>query len=585
MPVTAGTQRTRWIVQPANGKAEALAQSLRISPLVAQVLVNRGLDRAESANAFLRPKLADLIRPEVMPGVPTAVERIRRAIEQGERITIYGDYDVDGITGVSILLSLLTRLGAQADYYIPHRIEEGYGLNDEAIRSLAAGGTRLLVTVDCGIGAVGTADLAADLGMDLIVTDHHPPDAVLPKAVSIVHPALPGVPAYANPDSAGAMVALKLAWAIANSYSTGPRLAGDLRQFMLGATSLAAAGTVADVVDLCGENRVLTHYGLKALAQSGLCGVQALIESAGLTGQGLDSYDIGFKLAPMLNAAGRMGHARLAVELLIGTSPLRCRQIAEYLKGQNTLRQQCSQKILKEACQQIVAQGLNHPDRRSIVLAGEGWHQGVLGIVAARIVDRFYRPAIVVNLADGPQGTAQGSGRSIPGFCLLSAIRACAGHLTAFGGHTMAAGLTIDAGKVPAFAEDFEAYARENLGDEDVAVKLQIDAVSPLNRFTPDLLRQLQMLGPFGQGNPKPVFATRGVRWISPPRRVGIKEDHLQVAVSDHTAAIRCVGFNMGRLEKRLLEVDSFNIAYQAQLNTYNGNTTVEFVLQDVQIE
>jgi single-stranded-DNA-specific exonuclease len=412
---------------------------------------------------------------------------------------------------------------------------------------------------------------------------------VVPKAVAIVHPrlgtGLADGTGYANPDSAGAMVAFKLAWAIANAFSTGPRLGGDLRQFMLDATSLAALGTVADVVDLCGENRVLTHYGLKALPQAGLCGVQALIECAGLAGKGLDSYDVGFKLGPMLNAAGRMGHARLAVELLTGTSPARCRQIAEYLKDQNTLRQQCGLKIFKEACQIVLSQGLSHPDRRSIVLAGENWHRGVLGIVASRIVDRFNRPAIVLNLADGPHGGAQGSGRSIPGFCLLSAIRACSGHLVAFGGHTMAAGLTVDAGKVPAFTEDFEAYARDHLKDEDVTAKLHIDAVSSLGQFTPDLVRQMQMLGPFGQGNPGPVFATRGVRWISPPRRVGAREDHLQVAVTDNTGSIRCVGFNMGRLEKRLLEVDSFNIAYEAQLNTYNGNTSVEFVLQDVQFE
>ena len=582
-------QGTRWIVLAADSRADSLGQSLKISPLLAQVLLNRGLDGTTSAHAFLRPKLVELIRPEQMPGVPAAVERVRQAIERGEKITIYGDYDVDGITGVSILLSLLTRLGAKADYYIPHRIDEGYGLNDEAIRSLAAGGTRLLVTVDCGIGASGTADLAAQLGMDVVITDHHQPDAVLPRAVAIVHPCLgpawSDAPAYANPDSAGAMVAFKLAWAIANSFSSGPRLAGDLREFMLDATGLAAVGTVADVVDLAGENRILTHYGLKALPQSRLCGVQALIESAGLSGQGLDSYDVGFKLGPLLNAAGRMGHARLAVDLITGTSPVRCRQIAEYLKDQNGLRQQCGLKIFKEACHRIVAQGLNHPDRRSIVLAGEDWHRGVLGIVASRIVDRFYRPTIVLNLADGPQGAAQGSARSIPGFCLLSAIHACAGHLTAFGGHKMAAGLTIDAGKLAAFSDDFEAYACENLRDEDVAAKLTIDAIAPLNQFNVDLVKQLQMLGPFGPGNPRPVFATQGVRWISPPRRVGAKEDHLQVAVTDNTGAIRCVGFNMGRLEKRLLEVDSFNIAYQAQLNTYNGSTNVEFVLRDIQFE
>jgi single-stranded-DNA-specific exonuclease len=589
MLTTAGTQNTRWIVQPADSRAADLAQSLRISNLTAQVLLNRGLDGAESANTFLRPKLVDLIRPELMPGMPTAVERVRRAMDRGEKITVYGDYDVDGITGVSILLSLLTRLGGQVDYYIPHRLDEGYGLNDEAVRSIAAAGTKLLVTVDCGIGAAASVELASQLGMDVIITDHHEPGDVLPKALTIVHPRLAaGVSdrvAYANPDSAGAMVAFKLAWAVANTFSTGPRMAGDLRQFMLDATSLAALGTVADVVDLCGENRVLTHYGLKALPQSSLAGVQALIECAGLAGKGLDSYDVGFKLGPMLNAAGRMGHARLAVELLTAGSAGRCRQIAEYLKEQNTLRQQCGQKIFKEACQLILAQGLNHPDRRSIVLVGENWHRGVLGIVAARIVDRFNRPTIVLNLEDGPEGQAQGSGRSIPGFCLLSAIRSCSEHLVTFGGHTMAAGLTVDAGKVPAFSEAFEAYAGDNLKGEDVTASLRIDALSPLVQFTPALVRQLDLLGPFGQGNPSPVFATRGVRWISPPRRVGVREDHLQVAVTDNTGSIRCVGFNMGKIEKRLLEVDSFNIAYQAQLNTYNGNTSVEFILQDVQFE
>jgi len=305
---------------------------------------------------------------------------------------------------------------------------------------------------------------------------------------------------------------------------------------MLSATSLAAMGTVADIVDLRGENRVLTSYGLKALPECKLSGIEALIETAGLTGHSLDSFHIGFRLAPMLNAAGRMGHARLAVELLTSDSPTRSMQIAEYLKEQNSQRQQCERKIFKQACQMIIEQDMNHPDRKSIVLVNENWHTGVIGIVASRIVDKFYRPTIMINAADAASGIAQGSGRSIPGFCLLSAIRACSQHLNSFGGHKMAAGIT-------------------------------------------------QLLGPFGQGNPEPTFATKGVRLASPPRRVGSGREHLQLAITDNTAAIRCIGFRLGRLEKKLLESEFFDVAYQPQINTYNGNSNVEFVLTDIQFE
>ena len=285
----------------------------------------------------------------------------------------------------------------------------------------------------------------------------------------------------------------------------------NLRQFMMDATGLAAVGTVADVVDLRGENRILTHFGLKGLANSGLLGIQALIDVAGLEGQGVDSYDVGFKIGPMLNAAGRMGHARLAVELLTCRSQMRARQIAEYLKDQNTQRQQCGRKIFKEACQMVAARGFNHPDRRSIVLAGESWHRGVLGIVASRLVDKYYRPTIVVNLLDDDSGLVQGSARSIPGFALLDGIRHCSEYLVTFGGHAMAAGLTLKSSQVEAFTEAFEAYAAENLVQEDISAKLEIDAMVPLSVFTLDSLKQLALLGPFGQGNPHPVFATEGV--------------------------------------------------------------------------
>jgi len=592
--------KKQWVILPPDDRSEQLAKSLKVSPLLAQVLINRRITDAQTGSVFLRPKLTQLIDPARMPGIEPAVQRLKQAITNKEKITVYGDYDVDGITGVAILWQVLKLLGADVDYYIPHRIDEGYGLNVEAVQTLAKSGTKLLVTVDCGVTAYSSAELAGQLGLDLIITDHHQIDAQpdcdlpspaeasfakagLPKAVAIVHSALEK--SYPNQDSAGAMVAFKLAWAIANEFNSGQKLEPRLREFMLNATSLAAMGTIADIVDLRGENRVLTSFGLKALPECKLSGIQALIESAGLTGHRLDSFHIGFRLAPMLNAAGRMGHARLAVELLTSEKPIRSMQIAEYLKEQNSRRQQYERKIFKQACEMIVERNLHHPDRKSIVLANENWHTGVIGIVASRIVNKFYRPTIMINAGAAENGIAQGSARSIQGFCLLSAIKACSQHLISFGGHKMAAGVTIETEKIDRFAADFEAYAKENLNESDVTAKLHIDAVAPLSEFRNEMVSELQMLGPFGEGNPKPVFATKGVRLASPPRRVGSGREHLQLAITDNTAAVRCIGFRFGKLEKKLLEHEFFNVAYQPQLNTYNGNTNVEFVLTDIQFE
>ncbi len=580
MQLSAGMQKKQWIIQPAADRSAQLAKLLKISPLLAQVLVNRGITDHHAGSVFLRPKLTELIQPELMPQAKTAARRIKQAITNTEKITVYGDYDVDGITGVSILWRLLTLLGGDVDYYIPHRIEEGYGLNEEAIRSLAKSGTSLLITVDCGVTAFNAANLAEQLGLELIITDHHQPAPDLPKATAVVHPALDK--SYPNQDSAGSMVAFKLAWMIANEFNTGRKLQPQLREFMINATTLAAIGTIADVVDIRGENRILTSYGLKALPDCKLYGIQALIESAGLTGQGLDSFHIGFRLAPMLNAAGRMGHARLAVELLTSDSHIRSTKIAEYLKEQNSRRQQCEKKILRQACEMIIQQGLNHPDRKSIVIASESWHTGVIGIVASRIVEKFYRPTIIINTANT---TAQGSARSIAGFDVLNAISACSQYLAGFGGHKMAAGINIETEKIAQFAAEFELYAKENLSENDCMAKLYIDAAAPLAEFRKQTVSELQMLEPFGQGNTRPIFATKAVRLASPPRRVGSRGEHLQLAITDNTAAVRCIGFRFGKLEKKLLEHEFFNVAYQPQINTYNGNSNVELVLADIQFE
>jgi single-stranded-DNA-specific exonuclease len=569
-----------WVISPADPRADQLAKSLKVSPLLAQLLINRGVTDPQSGSAFLRPKLTDLISPELLPGVRDAAQRIKQAVTQKQKITIYGDYDVDGITGVAILWQILTLLGANVDYYIPHRIDEGYGLKVDAVESIAKAGTQLLVTVDCGITAHAAAELAKKLGLDLIISDHHQFTGTLPQAFAIVHPALDK--SYPNPDSSGSLVAFKLAWAVADIFKTGAKLSPEIRDFMLNSTSLAAMGTIADVMELRGENRTLTSFGLSLLSDPKLPGLQALIESADLTGKGLDSYHIGFRLAPTLNAAGRIGHARLAVELLTSTSQAHATQVAEYLKSQNAQRQRFERKIYNHACQLIAEQGLDNPERKTIVLADPSWHSGVIGIVASRIVDKFFRPAIMINSGSIP---AQGSARSVPGFDILAGIAACSKHLVTFGGHKMAAGVTVLPENIQKFADDLEDYAQHHLLDEQRVSKLHIDAMASLSEFNYESVTEMQTLGPFGQGNPEPLFATKGVRLCGPPRRVGTNADHLQLAVTDHTNSIRCIGFRMGPLEKKLLERDSFDIAYHAAIDSFNGNRSVQLVIEDIRFE
>jgi len=569
-----------WIISPADPRADQLAKSLKVSPLLAQLLINRGVTDPQSGSAFLRPKLTDLISPELLPGVRDAAQRIKQAVTQKQKITIYGDYDVDGITGVAILWQILTLLGANVDYYIPHRIDEGYGLNVDAVESIAKAGTQLLITVDCGITAHAAAELAKKLGLDLIISDHHQFTDTLPPAFAIVHPALDK--SYPNPDSSGSLVAFKLAWAVADIFKTGAKLSPEIRDFMLNSTSLAAMGTIADVMELRGENRTLTSFGLSLLSDPKLPGLRALIESADLTGKGLDSYHIGFRLAPTLNAAGRIGHARLAVELLTSTSLAHAAQVADYLKSQNAQRQRFERKIYNHACQLIAEQNLDKPERKTIVLADSSWHSGVIGIVASRIVDKFFRPAIMINSGSTP---AQGSARSVPGFDILAAIAACSKHLVTFGGHKMAAGVTVLPENIQKFADDLENYAQHHLLDEHCVSKLHIDALASLSEFSYESVTEMQILGPFGQGNPEPLFATKGVRLCSPPRRVGTNADHLQLAVTDHTNSIRCIGFRMGPLEKKLLERDCFDIAYHAAIDLFNGNRSVQLVIEDIRFE
>ena len=583
MRLAARMQKKQWHILPAEGSSSAaLASELKVPTILAQLLINRGVKNANDARSFLYPKLNELIEPEKMPGIKPAVDRIEKAVKDKEKITIYGDYDVDGITSVAILLGLFKLLEAEVDYYIPHRVDEGYGLNVEAVEQIVNTGAKLIISVDCGITAFQSAQAVKDKGLDLIITDHHRPsnDGKLPIAVAIVHPNLDeNYPAQSN---AGATVAFKLAWAVVNRFKGTNSTPQHLRKFLINATIFAAMGTIADVIEMKGENRIISSFGLRAFSDSGLPGTKALVDAAELTSKTIDSFHIGYCLAPMLNAAGRMGHARLAVELLTSDNSTKAIRIAEYLKQQNRQRQQIEKKILKHACSMMTSTGLDHPDHKTIVLASDQWHTGVIGIVASRLVNKYYRPAILFNIANG---NAQGSARSIEGFDLLQAISACSSDLNTFGGHAMAAGLTIDADKIEHFSKCLEDYASANWNNEEFISRLEIDAVCQMKDLAMPLVKSLALLGPFGRGNPSPVFAARGLRLVAAPRKVGTDGEHLQLAVCDNTGSARCIGFNMAHLEKKLLENEFFNAAFEAQVDNFYGQPSVQLVLSDIQFE
>lgn len=567
----------RWIVaQPWDGAAQ-LARRLGVSSIVAQSLHNRGFEDSDQARAFLSPQLTDLIAPDALHGAAEAAERLAQAVTDRERIILYGDYDVDGMTGVAILWHCLKLAGADCGFYVPHRLEEGYGLNDEAIDQIAADGAKVIVTVDCGITAVEQASRARGHGMDLIITDHHTPPDALPDARAIVHPQLNG---YANPNLAGAGVAMKLAWALAQRLT--PSYAGKVsdayREFLLDATCLAALGTIADVVPLVGENRILAHFGLVGLRHCRLPGIRSLIEVSGLNGEKLDSYHVGFGLAPRLNAIGRMGHARLAIEMLTRADEPRAMEIAEYLDRQNRQRQKLERKLREEARQMVIESGADGLNRRAIVLAKEGWHAGVIGIVASRLVEEFCRPTVLIAL-DGETG--QGSARSVRHFSMVDGLAACKEHLLSFGGHKMAAGLRISADAIDAFAEAFVARANQTLTPADLQHEIRLDGEVALADLTESAIRELERLGPFGPGNPKPRWVSRELELLGEPRVVGRAGDHLQLTVRDGQTVRRCIAFGQADRQQRLRDGRRFCAAFEPMINEFNGRRSVELQVLD----
>lgn len=567
-----------------SGRVKDLCAQLKISPLLAQVLSARGFEEERPALAFLNSKLNELHDPELLPGVPRAAELIVAAMQAKRRITIYGDYDVDGVTATSLLWHCLKLAGATVDYYIPSRLEEGYGINSDAIRKLhAEDPDRLLVSVDCGICSVVEAALAKEIGLDLIITDHHHFGDVLPDALALVHPRLPGT-AYPFVDLCGAGVAFKLAWAICQRLGDGKKASPRMREFLISAVGLAAVGTVADVVPLLGENRILVRYGLTSLPEKASLGLKALMKIAGFEGKSeLQAEDIAFGIAPRINAAGRLGQARLAVELLTTDAPDRARTLAEYIDEQNKVRQTVERKVFKQAKELVEA----HPewlDGSAMVLAHAEWHPGVIGIVASRVTEHFQKPAVMIAINQS-EGIGQGSGRTFGGFDLHAGLTACAEHLIGFGGHRAAAGMKIAAENIDAFRTAFCTYVTGNHAVLESDLEQRIDGEVRLSDLTLQAIVEMDRLGPFGRDNVRPVFACQGVELAEPPKKMGEGERHLSLIVRQGNRKIRGVSFGHGdwadEISAAVQGGGTISICFAPNINRYQGRENVEMHLID----
>ena len=572
----------RWRVHPHDAaEIRALEVSARVPFVVAQMLICRGIRDATQARTFLEPKLSDLRDPDLMPGVPEAADRLIAAVRDHRKIVVYGDYDVDGMTATSILMICLRLLGGEVTTYVPHRIDEGYGLNAEALRTLAERGANVVVTVDCGIASIAEADVARELGLELIITDHHMLADRLPSAAAIVHPRLPGT-AYPFGELCGAGVAFKLAWAVCQRANQAKKVSDRMRDFLVQAVGLVALGTVADVVPLIDENRIIVKHGLCSLRHQPTLGMAALLRVTGLDQKSeLSAEDIAFTLAPRLNAAGRLGQASLGVELLTTDNAERASALAEYLNELNSSRESLERSIYLAANKQALEQF--DPERDAArVFAGRGWHAGVIGIVASRLVEKFHRPVVIISLDELGLKPGCGSARSVPGFDLHAALCACTDTLLAHGGHAYAAGLKIDPTRVDQFRASFVDHAAGEISTSSRTAELRIDAEVPFSSLSAEAVQLLERLAPFGSGNPRPMLCATNVSLAEPPKKIGNGERHLSLRLHQHGTRLRSVAFGGGEWADAISAVDGeLAVAFRPVINDYKGRRNVELHLCD----
>lgn len=560
---------SRWVLPSALDEAAvaALASELHLPPVICELLIRRGYDTPDSAKRYLRPRLEQLHDPALMLGMAAAVERLVRAIREHERIVIHGDYDVDGMCSTTVLLRTIRTLGGDAVPFIPRRIEDGYDLSLAGVNAAIEANAKVLVTCDCGTNALAPVAVACEAGIDVIVTDHHLPSGPLPSCLSVLNPKRDGC-GYPDKDLAAAGIAFKLALALT-------RTMGGQEDDVYRMLDLVALATIADVAPLRGENRVLARAGLRVMKEAPNQGVRALIRSSGLEGKPLNAGRIGFILAPRLNAVGRMGHALRGVELLMCEKEHEANAIAREMEELNRRRQEVDRKTLARARELI--DRLDLDATHGIVLAEEGWHPGVIGIVASRLIEEHGRPVLLIAL-DGEEG--KGSGRSISAFDLHAALTECRDLLVRFGGHRAAAGVTVAREKIPELARRFNEIAIAQLTVDDLVAELRVDLELPISSATLGLEALLRHFEPFGPSNPTPVIVSRGVRLAAPPRVLG--DGHVKLRLQTDTGELEAIGWGMAFLASELDVSTPFDIAYRLERDDWNGAPRLQAKLASV---
>lgn len=577
--------RPAWRLRTPDPEVRArLAREARLPELVATLLVSRGHREPAAVESHLRASPMGLHDPFLLSGMEAATERLSRAIEGGETILVHGDYDVDGVTGTTLLMRLFRVLGADARWHIPNRLVDGYSFGPHSVERARETGATVVISVDNGTSA---HDVIAELkrnGVDTVVTDHHEAKAgPLPDATAIVNPKLPGEP-YPWRELCGGAVAFKLAWGLARRRSGGPKVSPELKRFLEDALAYVAIATVCDVVPLLDENRVFARAGLRALEVTENPGLRALMRVAGLAGRPVSAEDVGFQIGPRINASGRLGSAQRAVDLLLAEDDDEAQRLAKELDGLNNERKEIEQAVLAEAR----AQARDYPDPEThpmLVLGAQGWHQGVVGIVAARLVEEFHRPALVIGL-DGEEG--RGSARSVDGFPLLEVLDAGAAHMLRHGGHAQAAGCEVRADALDALRDALCAEARTRLedardtaGDWRTGAALEVDAEIPFGDMNPELMKWLDRLEPFGPGNEAPLLVSRDLRLARPPRAVGRDGAHLMLHLRRGDHVLKAMAFRLGAREDELAMGAPVDVAYTPRWNTFRGETNLELVLHD----
>lgn len=557
---------------PATEESE-IAELVRIThlpPLIVKLLYHRGCRTAEACHEFINPSPTRLHRPDRLPDIDRATERIISAIRNRELILVYGDYDVDGICGTAILVSTLKKLGGLVNYYLPHRHHEGYGISRAGIDYAIRHGVNLIITTDCGATDIQNLRIAQEAGIDVIVTDHHEPGEIPPPALAFVNPKRRDS-AYPFRELSGAGVAFKLAWQLLASSNGN-------KEELVSLFDLVGLATIADVVPLIGENRIIARLGLQALNRTNRLGIRALVATSRLDSRKLTARDVAFVLAPRINAAGRVSHARTALELLMAEDENTAWELAAQLEQLNRTRQRMEETILSDARRFIdAAAKLN---QRVLVLAQPGWNEGVIGIVAARLTEEFWRPCILISLS-GEIG--KGSGRAISGFNLYEALSQTRNYLVNFGGHCYAAGLRIRRDLVQPFEEAINHYAA-NLPASVFQPTLKIDAVADLKEITPELLQYLAQLQPFGPDNPEPVFASIGLEVVGYPRRFGKNREHLRFKVRSDDKVLSVIAWNRSEeiINLHIGKPGHLDICYTLTNDNFNGDNQIQLELVDL---